>query len=118
MHLFLTTLALLTQLIGQISYYDYPMQEVYKLRLQWNQVEPCPKCVGMLAVENTELLGYHGYIKLPNGKIIGPVLVVDVGEFITPNRIAEINYELAMKLGMNGPLENIRIFFTKNHKSK
>lgn len=75
------------------------MNEVYENRLRWNHVKPCDECVGMVAMGPHEHLGAHVYARI-DGRIIGPLLVIDVGGDDWGGQVLELSFEQWHELGL------------------
>ena len=92
--------------VGRATYYNPPwMQEAYANRLAWGQVEPCPECVGMVALLDPEYIGRHVWLQRPGMDPEGPFLVVDCAQrdhFVErerQGRIVEVSAEVAQAHG-------------------
>jgi hypothetical protein len=89
---------------GTMSYYaPNVMTEVYGNRLAWGHVQPCPECIGMVALADARHLGKRVWLDGPQG-LEGPFLTTDCGKFLTPGRILEVDWQTARRWGMRGPL--------------
>ena len=114
---------LLTVFVGQLTYYrEGLMEEVYRNRLAWGHVEPCPRCIGQIAVLDRAHLGKHAYLTV-NGATTGPYLVVDVAAEKDRERlrarglVAEVDHATARRFGMlGGPLEGVRVFVMSDYR--
>jgi hypothetical protein len=96
---------------GLITFYARGvMEEVYRNRLTWKQVAPCPECVGMAAVLDCGRLGDRVWLAGPDGWE-GPFLVVDCSNaaHLAAQRarglMAEVSWEQAQEWHMRGPIE-------------
>lgn len=108
---------------GKLTYYNPGvMEQVYRNRLLWNHVEPCPECIGMMAVKDCKQLGALAYISLIRGsttEITGPYLIVDCSNrshlsgHIKTKLIGEVDYQTAKEFDMDGPLYNVTIYVYK-----
>jgi hypothetical protein len=95
---------------GRATYYvPGLMERVYKTRRQLGQVEPCPECVGMIAMLRVRDVGRRVWIAV-DGAVLGKFLVVDCASpadyerLVARGLVAEFSYEWAQRLGMKGPL--------------
>jgi hypothetical protein len=110
----LSILVSLTALHGSVTYYnDGVFDAVVANRLRWGHIEPCPDCVGVIAVLDCARLGERAYLRVPDrADLIGPLLIVDCAarqDYARLQRrglIAEVDAPLARELGMwrRGPL--------------
>ena len=82
------------------------MTEVLANRIAWGHVQPCPECIGMVALADCGQLGARAWIIGPRG-MEGQFLVTDCGTFLTPGRVAEVDWDTAQRWGMRGPVEVI-----------
>lgn len=113
----MTLLLLSSLLVGEVTYYRPGlMEEVYRNRLDMGHVQPCPNCIGLIALEGRANVGRRAYLTRPGHKPEGPFLVVDTGAFRTPGRVAEVDYRTARRWGMAGPLRGVRIFTLEVHR--
>lgn len=104
----LFALALLTA--GDATYYAPGlMEEVYANRLAWGQVQPCPACVGYVALMDCRDLGRR--VWLDWGDVTdGPYQVIDcaaaahVAGLRQRNRVVEVDYATALRHRMAGPV--------------
>jgi hypothetical protein len=76
---YVTELLLSVLIAGSATYYNPGlMDEVYRNRLAWGQVEPCGECVGMVALLDAERIGERVWLSFDGGSShVGPMLVVD-----------------------------------------
>lgn len=123
-NLILSTIVGLVSLHGALTYYDEGVfPEVVRNRLAYGQVEPCPECVGFIAVRDCEHLGDHAYLRVPGRDTIGPLLIVDCAAqqhragMTKRGRIAEVEPWLARELGMwhVGPLYDADLYILDPH---
>lgn len=108
----------LSTIVGQATYYAPGlMQQVYANRLAWRQVEPCPECVGMVALLEPGHIGRRVWLTPPGGEPIGPLLVVDCAQAAHRDELeargwaVDVSWELGARLGMRGPLAGVTIDF-------
>ncbi len=118
MNLILSLVTLAGSLTGEVTYYaDGVMEAVYANRLKWDHVEPCPDCIGMVALLDRANVGRQVYIVRPGHPPEGPYLVVDCAARKDYARlrqrglVAEVDYRTARRWRMAGPLFDVRIVF-------
>jgi hypothetical protein len=106
----MTALLLAATITGHVTYYaPGVMERVYANRLAWGHVQPCPACVGMVAVPDCRRLGERVTLQRPGRGPEGPFLVVDCGRLMTPGRIAEVDWPTARRWRMAGPLPGVTL---------
>lgn len=109
----MTVLLVLQLLIGQVTYYaDGVMEQVYENRLAGKTayaVLPCATCIGMIAVEDCALIGQLAYLTRPGQPREGAFLIADCGRFVTPGRIAEVDYATARSWQMRAPIDGVQL---------
>ena len=95
---------------GKAMYYNPGvMARVYQNRLDSGRVEPCPECIGRVAMLRFGDLNRKVWIQLPDQSIEGPFLVVDaadtkhVGMLLAREWIIDIDYETARRWRMFNP---------------
>lgn len=95
---------------GVATYYAHSvMEQVYANRLHWGQVQPCPECVGMVALLDCERIGSKVWLR-HNEEVVGPYLVVDCAakrDLSTIRKrqiVAEVSYEQGLAWHMAGPI--------------
>ena len=95
---------------GLATYYaPGVMETVYQNRLAWEQITPCPECVGQVALRDGGDIGRKVWLRF-RGVVYGPFLVVDCAaprnraQMDRQGRVVEMSYPWARRLGMNGPL--------------
>lgn len=113
MNLLLGLVTFLVTLHGAVTYYNLGLMDIaYANHLRYGHLEPCPNCIGRIAVPDPQYTGWHAYITFPGRPVSGPYLVADNGVLSTPGRIAELEFALAEDLGIvgRGPLHNVTIF--------
>ena len=65
-------------LTGCVTYYaDGVFDEVYQNRLAFGHVEPCPQCIGLVAVLDRQYVGQLAYLTRPGEAEEGPFLIAD-----------------------------------------
>lgn len=104
----LLALALLTA--GDATYYaPGVMDEVYANRLAWGQVQPCPACVGYVALMDSRDIGR--LVWLDWGDVTeGPYQVIDCAAaqhragLVARGRVVEVDYATALRHRMAGPV--------------
>lgn len=118
MNLLTVLVTYLVLLHGSVTYYSPGLMDLaYANHLRYGHLEPCPTCIGRIAVPDPQYTGWHAYITFPGQPVTGPYLVADNGTLATPNRVAELEYELAEDLGIVGvgPLMEVTIFLLEPH---
>lgn len=96
---------------GLAMYYNPGiMREVLAYRLQMAQIDPCPECVGYVALLRRGDLNRKVWILWPDGTVEGPFLVVDVAarHHVSPllkrGWAVDVDYQTALRHRMNRPL--------------
>ncbi len=97
-------------LSGKAMYYNPGvMQRVYQNRLDSGRVEPCPECIGKVAMLRAGDLNRKVWIQLPDQSIEGPFLVVDAADtkhismLLAREWVIDIDYETARRWQMFNP---------------
>ena len=113
---YVLTIVLLTS--GWASYYAKGvMPEVYTNRLTWQQIEPCPECLGNVAVLDKELLGQKLWLTLDGITYHGPYLIADCAaqqdyaHLKAKNLVVELSYKTWQELGLPRDLVSITITY-------
>jgi len=83
-------------LVGMCTYYSDGLMETVAA----NRGLECAECVGMVALADCSMIGARVWV---NGE--GDFLVADCGTFLTPGRIAEVDYQTAIRWQMAGPVK-------------
>ena len=113
----MTLLLAVHLLTGDVTYYGNGVfEQVYANRLAWAHVQPCPRCVGMIALADPAHLGKRAYLTRPGCAPEGPFLVTDSGVFQTPGRVAEVDYQTAQRWQMRGPVMGVTVFVMEAHR--
>ncbi len=96
---------------GLAMYYNPGiMREVVAYRLQRAQIDPCPECVGYVALLRRGDLNRKVWILWPDGTVEGPFLVVDVAarhhvsSLLKRGWAIDVDYKTALRHRMNRPL--------------
>jgi hypothetical protein len=96
---------------GKATYYaPGVMETVYRNRLRMAQVQPCPECVGYLAVRSCADLGRRAWVQY-TGQWYGPFEIIDCAApadlpaMVQRGRVVEVAYEWALAWGISGPAE-------------
>jgi len=103
---------------GKATHYDCGvMDQVVKNRQRWGQIDTSQFNVGYVAMADCSLLNERVYVLLPDGKIIGPLLVTDCGAEEHQAHLEEIGFavdlswDLAVQLDSVGtPIHGVTIF--------
>jgi hypothetical protein len=59
---------------------------------------------GCIAVEDCSRIGEYAMLISPTGARSGPHLIADCGVLLSPGRIAEVEWSIAERWGMRGPV--------------
>lgn len=104
---------------GLATYYNPGlMQTAYEHRLAQGLVVPCAECRGMVAMLEPEYIGRKVWLKFDGAPgAYGPFLVVDCAPqdavqkqaLMARGWVLDIDYPLAVKIGMNTPM-SVRVF--------
>ena len=86
------------------------MQTVLSFRLEVGHVALCQECVGYVALMRREDINRRVWLEWEDGVVEGPFLVIDtaakqhVASLISRNWVVDVDYETALRRGMNRPL--------------
>ena len=96
---------------GKAMYYNPGiMQAVLDYRKAQGQVNPCPECVGHVALLRSGDLNRRVWIEWPDGMVEGPFLVIDVAArhhiqmLLQREWVIDVDFRTAMRHNMNRPL--------------
>jgi len=110
------TLLLAVLLTGCVTYYaDGVFDEVYANRLAFGHVEPCPKCIGLVAVLDRQYVGELAYLTRPGHAEEGPFLIADCAaakdlvRLQARGLVAEVDWQTAQRWGMRAPLYGVTV---------
>lgn len=103
---------LLSLVITGTATYYHPgvMDEVYRNRLVWGHVAPCPECVGMVALLDREWIGQTVWLQRPGAPVEGPFLVVDCAAaghreaLLRRGWAVDVDWQTAQRWQMRGPV--------------
>lgn len=102
---------------GLATYYNPGMMEqVLDYRLGAGDIDPCPECVGTVALLRAGDIGRKVWLQPPGGDPVGPFLVVDcarrqdVQPLLDRNWVVDVSYEVGRYWGMNRPLDDVIVF--------
>jgi len=103
-------------LTGCVTYYaDGVFDEVYQNRLAFGHVEPCPQCIGLVAVLDRQYVGQLAYLTRPGEAEEGPFLIADCAaakdlvRLQARGLVAEVNWATAQRWGMRAPLYGVTV---------
>ena len=103
---------------GFASYYDPDwMPIVYNNRIKYQQVQPCPECIDMVAVLDKEMLGHKLWFSLDGQTFYGPMLIVDCAaeadyaRLKAKNLVVELSYQMWQQLKLPRDLVPITITY-------
>jgi len=103
-------------LTGSVTYYaDGVFDEVYANRITFGHVQPCPQCIGMIAVLDRQYVGDLAYVTRPGHVEEGPFLVADCAATKDLVRlqerglVAEVDWATAQRWGMRAPLYDVTV---------
>lgn len=93
------------------------MDQVVANRQQWGQLLGETRPADCVALLSCEWLGHEVWLELPDGRIHGPLLVVDCAAAQDQERLeqlgfaVDLSYELAVKLGvLDAPLRGVMVW--------
>jgi hypothetical protein len=96
---------------GRAMYYNPGIMDlVLSFRLQVGHVSTCFECVGYVALMGREDLNLKVWLEWEDGSVEGPFLVIDVAarkhvpSLLSRNWVVDVDYETALRRGMNRPL--------------
>lgn len=102
---------------GLATYYNPGiMEQVLSYRLAARDIDPCPECVGTVALLRAGDIGRRVWLQPPDGDPVGPFLVVDcarredVPPLLDRNWVVDVSYEVGQYWGMNRPLDDVIVF--------
>jgi hypothetical protein len=102
---------------GLATYYNPGIMEyVQEYRLSAGDIDPCPECVGAVALLRAGDIGRKVWLQPPGGDPVGPFLVVDcarrqdVVPLLQRNWAVDVSYEVGQDWGMNRPLDGVIVF--------
>lgn len=109
-------LLLAVVMTGSVTYYaDGVFDEVYANRLAFGHVEPCPQCIGLIAVLDRQHVGKLAYVTRPGLPEEGPFLVADCAaakdlvRLHARGLVAEVDWQTAQRWGMRAPLYDVTV---------
>lgn len=109
-------LLLAVVMTGSVTYYaDGVFDEVYTNRLAFGHVQPCPECIGLIAVLDRQFVGDLAYVTRPGRAEEGPFLVADCAAVEDLARlqkrglVAEVDWATAQRWGMRGPIHGVTV---------
>ena len=120
----LLIIALLATVVrGSVTFYSPGvMDRVYLNRLAWGHVQPCERCIGMIAVVEPGQVGKVAYLTRPGQAPEGPFLIIDTAADKDRARlqrrglVAEVDYQTARRWGMSGPVFDVQVFTMEVHR--
>jgi len=93
------------------------MDTVEANRLRWNQVTPCPECLGRVALLDCGRLDERVWLTVPGQGIVGPVHVTDcaaahhVPGLEERGFAVDLEYDLAVRLGVvDAPVDGFTVW--------
>lgn len=99
-----------------MTYYaDGVFDEVYTNRITFGHVQPCPQCIGLVAVLDRQYVGDLAYITRPGHAEEGPFLIADCAaakdlvRLQARGLVAEVDYQTAQRWGMRAPLTGVTV---------
>lgn len=99
-------------LYGKAMFYNPGvMERVLKNRLKTGRIQECSECVGYAAMLRYGDLNRKIWVRLPDGHIDGPLLVIDaadtkhVGMLLDKNWVVDIDYETAQRWKLYNPMD-------------
>ncbi len=102
---------------GLATYYNPGMMEkVLAYRVSVLDIDPCPECVGTVALLRAGDIGRKVWLQPPGGDPVGPFLVIDcarrqdVQPLLDRNWVVDVSYEVGQYWGMNRPLDGVIVF--------
>ena len=102
---------------GLATYYNPGvMEEVLNYRLAAQDIDPCPECVGTVALLRAGDIGRRVWLQPPGADPVGPFLVVDCSRrqdfqpLLDRNWVVDVSFEVGQYWGMNRPLEDVIVF--------
>ncbi|MCU0508658.1 MAG: hypothetical protein MUC34_09685 [Anaerolineae bacterium] len=102
---------------GLATYYNPGIMEyVQTYRLQAGDIDPCPECVGSVALLRAGDIGRKVWLQPPGGDPVGPFLVVDCARrqdvlpLLQRNWAVDVSFEVGQYWGMNRPLDGVIVF--------
>lgn len=102
---------------GLATYYNPGVMEyVQSYRLGAGDIDPCPECVGSVALLRAGDIGRKVWLQPPGGDPVGPFLVVDCARrtdvlpLLQRNWVVDVSFEVGQYWGMNRPLDNVIVF--------
>ncbi len=102
---------------GLATYYNPGlMDQVLDYRLNAGDIDPCPECVGTVALLRAGDIGRKVWLQPPGADPVGPFLVVDcarrqdVQPLLDRNWVVDVSFEVGQYWGMNRPLDGVIVF--------
>ncbi len=102
---------------GLATYYNPGvMEQVLGYRLAAGDIDPCPECVGQVALLRAGDIGRRVWLQPPGGDPVGPFLVVDcarrqdVQPLLDRNWVVDVSFEVGQYWGMLRPLDGVIVF--------
>jgi hypothetical protein len=102
---------------GLATYYNPGvMAEVLANRLEAGDIDPCPECVGTVALLRAGDIGRKVWLQPPGGEPVGPFQVIDcarrqdVQPLLDRNWVVDVSFEVGQYWGMNRPLDGVIVF--------
>jgi hypothetical protein len=102
---------------GLATYYNPGIMEyVQEYRLRAGDIDPCPECVGSVALLRAGDIGRKVWLQPPGRDPVGPFLVVDCARrqdvipLLQRNWAVDVSYEVGQYWGMNRPLDGVIVF--------
>jgi hypothetical protein len=99
-----TAAVLVGVLAGEATFYSAGVFDQVWIQYRSTYMAPCVECVGYAAMYDESFIGSKVWIT-HNGDTVGPLYVIDCGEFLTPNRIVEVDESLFVKWRKSAPID-------------
>lgn len=101
------------------------MQTVVANRLEWKQITPeqVKAAAGFVALQDRKYLGRWAWLRWPDGRLLGPYLVVDCGAQHDQDHLDKIHFavdlsaELAVELGVINPVWGVRVYVQEGEQT-
>lgn len=111
------TAGLFLVIVGQATFYGPGvMDTVVANRAAWGQAVTCSDCLGYVALADAAYIGHKVWLRRPGYQVEGPFMVADCARVQDrPNLersgwAVDVDYGIAQRWGMRGPLPGVEVY--------